>query len=134
MFRGNRVKRFEVSSGTVDDQETVAVDETKGEEQKLSEEQRKQDSMYHSDYRFGLRLRVHYRINEEAVRCLLLVREEDPLILSCAGSFNEEGALSIWQRQREEETDEWLPCSIKHRFTEAADPLLRRKNTPPVFN
>lgn len=65
---------FEVSSGTVDDQETVAVDETKGEEQKLSEEQRKQDSMYHSDYRFGLRLRVHYRINEEAVRCLLLVR------------------------------------------------------------
>ena len=29
-------------------------------------------------------------------------REEDPMILSCAGSFNEEGALSIWQRQREE--------------------------------
>lgn len=29
-------------------------------------------------------------------------REEDPLILSCAGSFSEEGALSIWQRQREE--------------------------------
>ena len=29
-------------------------------------------------------------------------REDDPLVLSCAGSFNEEGALSLWQRQREE--------------------------------
>ena len=31
-------------------------------------------SVYHNDFRFRLRLRVHYRINEEAIRCLLLLR------------------------------------------------------------
>ncbi|XP_078381614.1 uncharacterized protein LOC144664361 isoform X2 [Oculina patagonica] len=126
--QGESNETFEVSADTVNNQETpVIVEETK------TEEQRKQDSMYHNDYRFGLRLRVHYRINEEAIRCLLLLREEDPLILSCAGSFSEEGALSIWQRQREEETDEWLPFSIKHRFTETAGPIPRCNETPPVF-
>ena len=29
-------------------------------------------------------------------------REQDPLVLSCASNFNEEGALSLWQEQRGE--------------------------------
>lgn len=133
--QGESNESFEVSSVSVSKQEPVVVEETStAKEQKLSEEQRKDDSIFHSDYRFRLRLRVHYRINEEAIRCLLLLREDDPLVLSCAGSFNEEGALSLWQRQREEDTDEWLPFSIKHRFTETAGPILRRKDTPPMFN
>lgn len=31
----------------------------------------------------------------------LCFREEEPLVLSCGGSFSEEGALSLWQRQSE---------------------------------
>lgn len=73
-LQGESNETFEVSSGTADNQETIIVEETKTEEQGPTEEQRKQDSMYHNDYRFGLRLRVHYRINEEAIRCLLLLR------------------------------------------------------------
>ena len=41
---------------------------------KYPEKQTGKENLYHSDYRFSLRLRVHYRINEEAIRCLLLVR------------------------------------------------------------
>ena len=41
---------------------------------KHPEKQTGKENLYHSDYRFSLRLRVHYRINEEAIRCLLLVR------------------------------------------------------------
>lgn len=64
----------EGSSVCVSKQETVVVEESKAEEQKTTEDQRKDDSMFHSDYRFRLRLRVRYRINEEAIRCLLLLR------------------------------------------------------------
>ncbi|XP_068694929.1 uncharacterized protein [Montipora foliosa] len=105
-------------------QEVVSVTKIRHAEETCSEEQTKLDDVYYSDYRFGLKLRVHYRINEEAIRCILLVREEDPLVLSCGGSFREEGALSLWQRQREEDTDEWLPFSIKHRFTELPGPIF----------
>lgn len=71
---GESDERFELSSVSVSKQESVVVEESKAEEQKSSEEQRKADSMFHSDFRFRLRLRVHYRINEEAIRCLLLLR------------------------------------------------------------
>ncbi|XP_015756023.1 PREDICTED: uncharacterized protein LOC107335514 [Acropora digitifera] len=97
-------------------QEVVCVKGAIDGEQRSTEEQNISDNVYYSGYRFGLRLRVHYRINEEAVRCILLVREEEPLVLSCGGSFSEEGALSLWQRQSGEEgTNEWMPFSIKHR-------------------
>lgn len=97
-------------------QEVVCMKGAIDGEQRSSEEQNISDNVYYSGYRFGLRLRVHYRINEEAVRCILLVREEEPLVLSCGGSFSEEGALSLWQRQSGEEgTNEWMPFSIKHR-------------------
>lgn len=73
--QGESNESFEVSSVSVSKQEPVVVEETStAKEQKLSEEQRKDDSIFHSDYRFRLRLRVHYRINEEAIRCLLLLR------------------------------------------------------------
>jgi len=120
----------EASLPSVNSHCAVSVDKTTVMEQKPTEEQSKKDKVYHNDYRFRLRLRVHYRINEEAIRCLLLLREEDPLVLSCGGSFSEEGALSLWQRQTEEDTDEWLPFSIKHRFTETPGPIPRRKDTP----
>lgn len=68
------IESFEVSSGSVSKQEPVVVEESKAEEQKSTEEQGKDDSMFHSDYRFRLRLRVHYRINEGAIRCLVLLR------------------------------------------------------------
>lgn len=64
----------EVCSKAVNSQEIVTVKETETEEHKSTEEQSKHDSVYHNDYRFALRLRVHYRINEEAIRCLLLLR------------------------------------------------------------
>lgn len=120
-------------SAGVNSQESSSVNKitaTQQKSEKPAEEQSQKENVYHSDYRFALRMRVHYRINEEAVRCLLLLREEDPLVLSCGGSFSEEGALSLWQRQREEETDEWLPFSIKHRFTETPGPIPRPENTP----
>ena len=72
--QGESTESFEVSSVSVSKQETVVVEESKSEEQKSTEGQRKDDSMFLSDYRFRLRLRVHYRINEEAIRCLLLLR------------------------------------------------------------
>lgn len=66
---------LEVSKSTGNDQEIVIVEENKPQEQNPSDEQIKQGTdMYYSDYRFKLRLRVHFRINEEAIRCLLLVR------------------------------------------------------------
>ena len=65
---GESNESFEVSSVCVSKQEPVVVEESK------AEEQRQDDSMFHSDYRFRLRLRVHFRINEEAIRCLLLLR------------------------------------------------------------
>ena len=55
-------------------QEVVSVTKIRHAEETCSEEQIKLDNVYHSDYRFGLKLRVHYRINEEAIRCILLVR------------------------------------------------------------
>lgn len=63
-----------VWSEAVNNQEILTVEETGTDEHKSTEEQSKQDSVYHNDYRFALRLRVHYRINEEAIRCLLLLR------------------------------------------------------------
>ncbi|KAK2567207.1 TBC1 domain family member 2B [Acropora cervicornis] len=94
-------------------QEVVCMKGAIDREQRSSEEQNISDNVYYSGYRFGLRLRVHYRINEEAVRCILLVREEEPLVLSCGGSFSEEGALSLWQRQSGEEVSTLpvKPCS-----------------------
>lgn len=122
---------IEMAASIVDSQDVVNVQDNEGQAQKPSGKQIKQDpDMCYSDYRFRLRLRVHFRINEEAIRCLLLVREQDPLVLSCTCNFNEEGALSLWQRQREEETNEWLPFSIKHRFTETAGLFLRGEDTP----
>ena len=73
-IHGESDERFELSSVSVSKQEPVVVEESKAEEQKSTEEQIKADSMFHSDYRFRLSLRVHYRINEEAIRCLLLLR------------------------------------------------------------
>ena len=65
----------EASSASLNSQVEVSVDKTPTTEVKPTGEQSKADNdVYHSDYRFGLRLRVHYRINEEAIRCLLLVR------------------------------------------------------------
>ena len=55
-------------------QEVVCVKGAIDGKQRSSEEQNISDNVYYSGYRFGLRLRVHYRINEEAVRCILLVR------------------------------------------------------------
>ena len=72
--QGESNESFEVSSVSVSKQEPVVVEESTEKEQKCSEEQRNDDSLLHSDYRFRLRLRVHYRINEEAIRCLLLLR------------------------------------------------------------
>lgn len=72
--QGESNESFEVSSVSVTKQEPVVVEESTAKELKPSEEQRKDDSIFHSDYRFRLRLRVHYRINEEAIRCLLLLR------------------------------------------------------------
>ncbi|KAM7451092.1 hypothetical protein ABFA07_001163 [Porites harrisoni] len=123
-------ENYELSSTSVSSREVSTENSTNAMNKKHPEKQTGKENLYHSDYRFSLRLRVHYRINEEAIRCLLLVREEDPLVLSCGGSFSEEGALSLWQRQREEETDEWLPFSIKHRFTETPGPIPRWENTP----
>lgn len=65
-------KRSPVSLNAV--QEVVCKKRTIDGEQRNSEEQNKSDNVYYSGYRFGLQLRVHYRINEEAVRCILLVR------------------------------------------------------------
>ena len=65
---------YESSLAGFDAHERVGEDKITPTEEKPAEEQSKTDSVYHSDYRFGLRLRVHYRINEEAIRCLLLVR------------------------------------------------------------
>ena len=68
-------KTCEASSATLNSQVEVSVDKIPASEVKPAGEQSKTDNdVYHSDYRFGLRLRVHYRINEEAIRCLLLVR------------------------------------------------------------
>lgn len=82
---------IEVSSVSVTSQEGVSVDETTAADQKPSEEQKGKDSVYHSDYRFGLRMRVQYRINEEAIRCLLLVRwvgwVGQKLVYGSVGSF-----------------------------------------------
>ena len=65
----------EGSSASLNSQTVVSLDKTTAKEVKPAGEQTKSDNdVYHSDYRFGLRLRVHYRINEEAIRCLLLVR------------------------------------------------------------
>jgi len=71
---GASTEGFEESSVCVSKQETVVVEESKAEEQKTTEDQGNDDSMFQSDYRFRLRLRVRYRINEEAIRCLLLLR------------------------------------------------------------
>ena len=51
-----------------------AENSTNAMNKKHPEKQIGKENLYHSDYRFSLRLRVHYRINEEAIRCLLLVR------------------------------------------------------------
>lgn len=66
----------EASSATLNNSQVeVTVDKIPASEVKPAGEQSKTDTdVYNSDYRFGLRLRVHYRINEEAIRCLLLVR------------------------------------------------------------
>lgn len=66
---------LEISKKIVDSQNVVNAQEHESRAQNPSGEQIKQDTdMYYSDYRFRLRLRVHFRINEEAIRCLLLVR------------------------------------------------------------
>ena len=66
---------LEMSKKIVDSQNVVNAQDHESQAQNPSGEQIKQDTdMYDSDYRFRLRLRVHFRINEEAIRCLLLVR------------------------------------------------------------
>lgn len=66
---------LEMSKKIVDSQNVVNAQDHESQAQNPSGEQIKQDTdMYYSDYRFRLRLRVHFRINEEAIRCLLLVR------------------------------------------------------------
>lgn len=66
---------LEMSKKIVDSRNVVNAQDHESQAQNPSGEQIKQDTdMYYSDYRFRLRLRVHFRINEEAIRCLLLVR------------------------------------------------------------
>lgn len=59
---------------------------------------------------------IQLQIAKKLVNLFLFIplREDDPLILSCAGSFNEEGALSLWQRQREEVSSysRSSPCNL----------------------
>ena len=67
-------ENYELSSTSVSSQEVSTENSTNAMNKKHPEKQIGKENLYHSDYRFSLRLRVHYRINEEAIRCLLLVR------------------------------------------------------------
>lgn len=85
----------EFSSAGFNAHERASEDKTTPTKEKPAVEQSKTDNVYHSDYRFGLRLRVHYRINEEAIRCLLLVRWVQKNGVVCKSLEGEVRALLI---------------------------------------
>ncbi|XP_031561824.1 uncharacterized protein LOC116297689 [Actinia tenebrosa] len=69
-----------------------------------------------SEYQFSLKMRVQYRVSEEPIRSLEILREtEDPMVLSCASTLSPEGGLSIWQKHAtQDDLYEWLNYPIRH--------------------
>ncbi|XP_020904381.1 uncharacterized protein LOC110242706 [Exaiptasia diaphana] len=76
------------------------------------------DSSERIDYerRFSMKMRVQYRVSEEAIRSLIVLREVDgPIIFSCAGTLSAEGGISLWEKETTEgDCEEWMPCSVRH--------------------
>ncbi|XP_048587303.1 uncharacterized protein LOC5507434 isoform X2 [Nematostella vectensis] len=66
--------------------------------------------------KLALQRRILYRVSEDAIRSLVILRESEPLVLSCAGQLSAEGGLSLWQQQTELDSCEWINCPVRHKI------------------
>lgn len=66
------------------------------------------------DDRFHIVLKQLQRISEDAVRCLLCVRNDYKQILSCVGAINDEMSIVLWSCERRQGREMWYAQTVTY--------------------
>jgi len=66
------------------------------------------------DDKFHIVLKQLQRVSEDAVRCLLSVRNDHKQILSCVGAINDEMSIVLWSCERRQGKEMWYAQTVSY--------------------